>query len=655
MATTSEEYIKARKLANKEYQKALSEGRYPYLPALEYMLPKWNTFPEEPVGTREIPISFIVGTVTTGRQDCFARNFMPLLAPDTEFGVKWISLMDYQISEGIADAIKVIEFMGKFYVLEGNKRVSVLKYLEQPTILATVTRILPPKTDEPDTELNIYYEFLNFFKCTSIYDITFTEEGGYEKLAEAVGKPLDEPWDDDSIMDLKSCFLNFTKAYMTSGGKAFQITPGDAFLVYIGIYKYESLINTPAEEIKKNLGQIWREIRIRANGNQITFSEEPQLEKIDAIPIISNLMKKTYSESKPLKVLFLYNNYPEKSRWVNGHEQGRLELEQAFPGIVKTQFCVCVNSEEQFDDAVDAAVGDGADLIITISPAQMEYALRASVKYPQIKFLNCSIYLSQAGVRPYYGRMHEAKLLLGCIAAALSPDHRIGYVANYPISGAVANINAFAIGAAMVDPQAKIHLTWSCLKDKSWRDFIKEENLNIVSGPDLIRPQNADNEYGLYSHDENGEIVNIAFPLWNWGLYYELIVQKILNDAWDSEEAGIDKDTSVNYWWGMASGVIDIKKTESLPYGVNKLVEGLKKSITADDFSPFDGELRSQTGIIKPEDSPRLTNEEILDMDWLNENVIGSIPAMEDIVESAYRTIKTNGVTSVIKGDTSST
>jgi hypothetical protein len=40
MATAQEEYIKARKLGTKEYQKALSEGRYPYLPALDHMLEK---------------------------------------------------------------------------------------------------------------------------------------------------------------------------------------------------------------------------------------------------------------------------------------------------------------------------------------------------------------------------------------------------------------------------------------------------------------------------------------------------------------------------------------------------------------------------------------------------------------------------------------
>ena len=193
MATAQEEYVKARKLGTKEYNKALSEGHYPYLPALDHMLEKRTTLNEIPVGTFNIPISLIVGTVTTGRQDSFARNFMPLLDPTTEFGTKWISLMEYQTEHGISDAIKVIEFLGKFYVLEGNKRVSVMRYLGQSTMLATVTRIMPPQADEDDKEVRIYNEFLKFFKCTNLYSLTFTEEGSYQKLATIAGKDLEEP------------------------------------------------------------------------------------------------------------------------------------------------------------------------------------------------------------------------------------------------------------------------------------------------------------------------------------------------------------------------------------------------------------------------------------------------------------------------------
>lgn len=648
MANTIDDYTKARKLGNKEYQKALSEGHYPYLPALDYMLGSRTTMAEEYVGIKEIPLSLVVGTVTQGRQDSFARNFMPILPPETEFGQKWINLMDYQTSHGISDAIKATEFMGKFYVLEGNKRVSVLKFLEQPTIMAEVTRVLPPKSD--DIEVIIYYEFLKFYKCTGIYDITFSESGCYEKLAEAVGKDLESPWDEDTVKDLKSAFLNFTTAYMGGGGKALSITIGDAFLIYIGIYKFESLINTPADEIKKNLTPIWQEIRIKANGDQIAFSEEPQLQKKTVIPIIDTLIKKpSYSEKNPLKILFLYDGDSTKSRWINGHEQGRKYLEEKFPGIVKTLTCDCKTTEEEFDEAVEAAAEDGADMIITTSPIQMEHALRAAVKHPNIKFMNCSVHISHGAVRTYYGRMYEAKFVLGVLAATLSKDHRIGYVSTYPICGNIANINAFAMGAAMIDPEAKIYLTWSCLKEGYWREFIKENGLKIVSGPDLIKPQDKnDNEYGLYQVDDNGEITNLAFPVWNWGKYYELIVQTILNDAWDAEG---EKDKAVNYWWGMSSGVIDVFRCDTIPYSTNKLVKAIQKTITADLCNPFDGELRSQDGLIKPSDSPRLSNEEIINMNWLNDNVIGSIPGFDELTEKAQQTVRANGMPIVTRGE----
>ncbi len=643
MATAADDYAKARKLGTKEQQKAISEGSNPHLPALDDLLESRTLLKEENIGTREIPLPQVVGTVTTGRQEAFARNFMPLLAPETEFGAKWIRLMEYQTEEGIQDAVKVTEYMGKFYVLEGNKRVSVMKYLEMPTILASVTRVHPQVSDSK--EYLVYEEFLKFYKCTLIYDIMFSEEGSYQKLAEAIGKDLETAWDEDTIMDLKSAFLNFTKAYKALESKVNTLTNSDAFLVYIDMFKYETLINSTPEEMKKNLNQIWPEIKIADNGNQIAFSEEPQLQKKTVIPIIDNIIKKTpYNEQHPLNVLFLYNGDATVSRWINGHEKGRLELEEKFPGVVRTLACDLKATEEEFDEAVEAAAGDGVELIITTSPVQMEFALRAAVKYPHIKFLNCSVHLSHNAVRTYYGRMYEAKFLLGVLAATLSEDHRIGYVSTYPICGNIANINAFAIGAAMVDPKAKIYLTWSCIKDGYWREYIKENNLEIVSGPDLIRPTGADNAYGLFKVNEDSSITNIAFPEWKWGKYYELIVQTILNDAWNAESDEV-KGKAINYWWGMTSGVIDVKLAdENISYSTRKIMNAIKKIITADLCNPFDGELWSQDGIIKEAGTPRLSNEEIINMNWLADNVIGTIPAFDELTESAQMTVKANGI-----------
>ena len=643
MATALEDYAKARKQGQKEQQKAMSEDSNPYLPALDNIVESRTLLKEENVGTREIPLPQVVGTVTVGRQEAFARNFMPLLAADTEFGAKWVRVMDYQTTEGIQDAVKVVEYMGKFYVLEGNKRVSVMKYLEMPTILADVKRVLPPVSDQK--EVVIYYEFLKFFKCTAIYDILFSEEGSYQKLAEAMGQDLNNsPWDDDTIMDLKSAYLNFTKGYKSVENKVKTITTADAFLLYIDMFKYETIVKATADEIKKGINQIWGEIEIADNGNQIAFSEEPQLQKKTVIPIIDDIFKKTYNEQHPLNVLFLYNGDVSVSRWINGHEKGRKELEEAFPGVVRTLACDLKETEEEFEEAVEAAAGDGVELIITTSPVQMEYALRAAVKYPNIKFLNCSIHISHEAVRTYYGKMYEAKFILGALAATLSTDHRIGYVSTYPICGNIASINSFAIGASMVDPQAKVYLTWSCLKDEYWREYIKENDLKIVSGPDLIRPTRADNAYGLFKINDNDEITNIAVPEWKWGKYYELIVQKILNGAWNTETDEA-KGKAINYWWGMSSGVIDVNIfDENISYATLKLISGIKKAISADLCNPFDGELRSQSGKIKEAHTPRLSNEEIINMNWLADNVIGTIPAFDELTEGAQKTVKANGM-----------
>ena len=45
-------------------------------------------------------------------------------------------------------------------MIEGNKRTSVLKYVDSPTIAAEVIRKVPRLTDDP--EIQVYYEYMDF-------------------------------------------------------------------------------------------------------------------------------------------------------------------------------------------------------------------------------------------------------------------------------------------------------------------------------------------------------------------------------------------------------------------------------------------------------------------------------------------------------------
>lgn len=61
-------------------------------------------------------------------------------------------------------------------------------------------------------------------------------------------------------------------------------------------------------------------------------------------------------------------------------------------------------------------------------------------------------------------------------------------------------------------------------------------------------------------------------------------------------------------------------------------------------FNPFSGILYSQDGIIKDHPDNVLSPEEIMAMDWLSDNIIGSIPKLEELTEHAQPALSQQGV-----------
>ena len=102
-----DDYIKAQKNGIRTYKSKVSKGEYPFLPALDDIAPDNGTYTRRELGLFEIPTWLIEGTKTRARQNSFAPDFMPLLGPDTEFGMKWANLYEAQLSEGFNTPIKV--------------------------------------------------------------------------------------------------------------------------------------------------------------------------------------------------------------------------------------------------------------------------------------------------------------------------------------------------------------------------------------------------------------------------------------------------------------------------------------------------------------------------------------------------------------------
>ena len=240
------EYAKARKLALKAYRQDLEDRKNPYLQVLDEILPFTDTVGEADLGLVEIPISRIAGTKTSGRTKAFAGNFMPLLPETSEFADKWSSLYQSHLSEGIREPVIACEFMNNYYIIEGNKRVSVMKFSDAVSIPGYVTRIIPAPGDSPD--LKIYYEYMDFYRVSGINTIYFSKEGSFPKLCRLLGKDPQENWSREERQAFSSAFLRFGEIYREKGGGKLSITAGDGFLLYLGVYGWDGLLQKSMDE-----------------------------------------------------------------------------------------------------------------------------------------------------------------------------------------------------------------------------------------------------------------------------------------------------------------------------------------------------------------------------------------------------------------------
>lgn len=632
-----QDYLEAMKMGRKEYRNCINKGQYPYLPVLDEILSHVEIEKEVNLGLVQVPLKLVVGTSTRARTNAFAGNFMPILDWGSEFSAKWASLSDSQMEEGIREPIKAYEYMNRYYVVEGNKRVSVLKYFDAVTIPAMITRKVPKRTDE--LENKIYYEFMDFNKVSGINNIWFSKEGNFPKLLETLGYAPDHEWTEDERMDFASAYLAFSKAYGQKGGKKLPITTGDAFLAFLTVYGYEESKEMTAVDMGDNIEKIWKEFRILCSDEVVELRMDPvDLSKKN---VLSYLLP---NNAKKLKVSFVYDKSPSNSDWNYGHELGRKYIQDRFPNQIETEAIENVSPDENAATVLEDLIDYGSDIIFTTTSQLIQPSLKAAVEHPEVKILNCSLNTTHQYIRTYYARMYEGKFLTGVIAGSLTENNRIGYVADYPIYGITANINAFALGAKFVNPRAKVYLEWSTLKDHDVYKTFWEQQISYVSNQDMITPQNASRQFGLYNIN-NDEITNLVMPLWNWGVFYEKLIQSIMSGSWKKEE-DTGEVKALNYWWGMSAGVIDIICSQVLPQSTRQLVDLLKQLICNGEFDPFDGEIVAQDGTIKSRAGERMQPEEIVTMDWLVDNVVGFIPTAEQMTEQAKPVVLMQGVAS---------
>ncbi len=629
----AEQYAKALKSGQKYVKNAQTQNTNPYPLVLDEIQEEYQIVGQTELGLLNIPTELIVGTRSAGRTAALAGNFMPILEAGTEFGTKWIRLCEAHAEEGIREPVKAYEFLGRFYIQEGNKRVSVLKSYDAPTVAAMVTRILPARTEDP--EIQRYYEFLRFYDCAGIYGLSFDKPGGYARLQAALGVGEDHIWTDEERRSFRSGYARFQEAY--SRMKQQPASPAEALLVWLQVFRFSDIKELGMGELVDHIASLWPDMKLQSEADTPSIELKPELPEKDK-SLVSKLIT-AVSQPDRIRVAFIYGFDPKTSAWTRAHDQGRLAMEQALGDRVSVQ--VYIAKERDYFAAMQGAVEDGAELIFATTAPMIDACRKLAALYKQVKVFNCALSQPYTGVTMYYGRIYECKFITGAVAGAMTRNDRVGYVSGYPIFGEPAAINAFALGARMVNPRARVELLWSCTRRDCTQE-LRRRGISVISNRDGTSPESGSRyyEWGTYHGDREGELVTLALPCWNWGALYEKLVRSALKGSLETGPA----DKALNLWLGMDSGVIDVELSPTLPDGLRSLAQMLKRELKEGRIDPFRSRIFDGNGVLRCDGETGLSPDALMRMDWLCDNVDGEIPGFEELLPGARELVRTLGL-----------
>jgi len=333
---------------------------------------------------------------------------------------------------------------------------------------------------------------------------------------------------------------------------------------------------------------------------------------------------------RPLKVAFVYIGPTADLGWTYAHDQGRLALVEAHPEV-ETVYIENVDENSADGERVIRQFAEqGQDLIIATSFGYGPAVISVAQQYPETQFIHISGYQTAENVSTGFGKIEEPRYVSGFVAGRMSPTGKLGYVAAFPIPEVLRGINAFTLGVRSANPEATVQVVWT----NTWYDPQVERaaaEALLDGGADVIAqhqdtpaPQQAAEAAGLYSVGYNVDMSSqapaavLTSAVWNWGTYYISAVEQIQAGTWSTNQ----------YWGSWQEGVVDLAPiADFVPAEVRTEAEALAdefRSGAMGNATIFSGPLLDQDGAERVADGVSMTDDEILNMEWFVEGVLGS-------------------------------
>lgn len=251
-----ERYSVSQNRAKRTVRRAAANGAQTSLPVLESVLDKTKVAGEVDLGVLSIPVNQIVGIASDSDREIYTSDFLPLPSVKSGYAEKWTQLyMEHLSDAGLAEPISCYEYLGAFYVVDGKKRVSVLKADGTMAVSASVIRILPVKTEDP--KIQSYYEFVRTFEKTGLYQIAFSQTGKADSFLKAIGYDPDHVWNESDRYGFIFHWHPFDRALKAAFDGYLNITTADAVQVLLKNHSYAELKKMPSWTLAELMQEAW--------------------------------------------------------------------------------------------------------------------------------------------------------------------------------------------------------------------------------------------------------------------------------------------------------------------------------------------------------------------------------------------------------------
>jgi simple sugar transport system substrate-binding protein len=332
----------------------------------------------------------------------------------------------------------------------------------------------------------------------------------------------------------------------------------------------------------------------------------------------------------PVKAAFVYVAPLTDAGWVRQHDQGRLAVEAALPGQVKTTYVENVAEGPDAERVIRDLAMQGHQIIFTPSFGYMEPTLKVAREFPNVKFESVTGYKTAVNVATSNARYYEGRYLAGIAAGRLATQ--AGYVAGFPIPEVIQGINAFTLGMRSVNPQATVRVVFL----GEWFNPPRERDaaMSLMNqGAEVLAFHTGSNAV-MVAAQERGKLAvayhsdmrkvapdaQVAAVTHQWGEYYTRRVKAVLDGSWKSTQV----------WGGVREGMIRVDSFGSkVPAAVQAEVLARQKDMAAGQLAVFSGGkagVKDNEGRTVIAAGQALDDGAILGMSWLVEGVATKLP-----------------------------